>query len=68
MEEKALLSLKDAVAEALIHLCETDDRTVVLNADISSCVGLHDFASRFPERAYNLGVAEQDLVLTAAGM
>jgi transketolase C-terminal domain/subunit len=43
MEEKALLSPKDAVAEALIHLCETDDRTVVLNADISSCVGLHDF-------------------------
>ena len=68
MEEKALFSPKDAVAEALIHLCETDDRIVVLNADISSYVGLHDFASRFPERTYNLGVAEQDLVLTAAGM
>lgn len=68
MRDRTLFSPEDAVEEALIHLSEMDDRVVVLNADVSFHAGLRDFASRFPGRIYNLGVAEQDLVLTAAGM
>jgi transketolase len=41
---------------------------VVLDADLSSSTQTHHFAKVFPERFFNMGIAEQDLMGTAAGL
>jgi len=41
---------------------------VVLDADLSSSTQTHHFAKAFPERFFNMGIAEQDLMGTAAGL
>jgi transketolase len=41
---------------------------VVLDADVSKGVGTAAFAERFPERAFNFGISEQNMMAAAAGM
>lgn len=41
---------------------------VVLDADLSGSTQTHHFARAFPERFFNMGIAEQDLMGTAAGL
>jgi transketolase len=41
---------------------------VVLDADVSKSVGTNQFAARFPERSFNFGIAEQNMMAAAAGM
>jgi len=57
-----------AYAEAILELGERNPDVVVLDADVSKSVGTHKFAERFPERSFNFGVAEQNMMATAAGM
>ena len=54
--------------EELADLADLDERIVVLTADLSSANRTIDFASRHPNRFFNLGVAEQNMVSVAAGM
>ncbi len=52
------------------ELCEigkTREDFVVLNADTKAC-NLEHFQELFPDRAFTMGIAEQDMVATAAGM
>ncbi len=52
------------------ELCEigkTRDDFLVLNADTKAC-NLEKFQELFPDRAFTMGIAEQDMVATAAGM
>ncbi len=59
--------MKDVVCRFLIDLAGDDDRTVVLVSDgVSSWFS--GFKDLFPHRFFNLGMAELDLVSTAAGM
>ncbi len=64
-EEK---SIRGAYGETLVKLGEEDERIVVLDADLSCSTKTALFAKRFPERFFNMGVAEQDMVGTAAGL
>ena len=41
---------------------------VVLDADVSKSIKTSDFAEKFPERAFNFGIAEQNMMAAAAGM
>ncbi len=59
---------RQAFADALLTLGEEDERVVVLDADLSQSTLTSQFAKRFPERFYNMGIAEQDMVATASGM
>ncbi|MBI0579652.1 MULTISPECIES: transketolase family protein [Bacillaceae] len=55
-------------ADALIRLGERHDNLVVLDADCAKSNMTNLFKNRFPERFFNIGISECDLVGTAAGM
>ncbi len=55
-------------AEAIIEVGHVNPEVVVLNADVSKGIRTSDFAETFPERSYNFGIAEQNMVAAAAGM
>ena len=57
-----------AFAEALLELGESNPRVVVLNADVSKSMNTHKFAEKYPERAFNFGISEQNMMAAAAGM
>ena len=55
-------------ANALIAEAAVDERIVAVTAAMPSGTGLDKFASRFPERTFDVGIAEQHAVTFAAGM
>jgi 1-deoxy-D-xylulose-5-phosphate synthase len=55
-------------AEALIKEAELDDKIVAINAAMPSGTSLDLFAKRFPNRCFDVGIAEQHAVTFAAGM
>jgi len=67
-EEKAEVALRDAYGEALAELGESDSKVVVLDADLSAATQTKFFAKKFPSRFFNMGVAEQNMIGTAAGL
>jgi transketolase len=62
------LSMRDAYAEALIELAAEDPSIVALHADLSGADGTLAFDRRFPDRSFNVGVAEANMVGIAAGL
>src|SRR5688572_20337927 len=61
-------SIRDGFGEALIELGEQNKDIVVLTADLADSTRVRGFADKFPERFFDVGVAEQSLVTVAAGM
>jgi len=57
-----------AYAEAILELGERNPNVVVLDADVSKSVRTTQFAKKFPERSFNFGIAEQNMMAAAAGM
>ena len=55
-------------AEALVKQAESDPKIVAINAAMPSGTGLNLFAKRFPERCFDVGIAEQHAVTFAAGL
>ena len=55
-------------ANALVAEAAVDDRIVAITAAMPSGTGLDRFAARFPERCFDVGIAEQHAVTFAAGM
>jgi 1-deoxy-D-xylulose-5-phosphate synthase len=55
-------------AQALIAEAEADERIVAVNAAMPSGTSLDLFAKRFPNRCFDVGIAEQHAVTFAAGM
>ena len=56
------------LGEALAEYGAIDSRVAVLTADVSSSVLTGYFAEKFPERFYNVGIAEAGMIDTAAGL
>lgn len=61
-------SLRDTYGAVLAEIGEKNSNVVVLDADLSSSTRTSIFASKFPDRFFNMGVAEQDMISTAAGL
>lgn len=61
-------SIRDGFGEALVELGNNNPDVVVLTADLADSTRVKDFAEKFPERFFQVGVAEQGLVTVAAGM
>lgn len=59
---------RDAYGEALAELGKINDKIVVLDADLSKSTKTVTFQKVFPERHINVGIAEADLIGTAAGL
>lgn len=62
------LSTREEFGRTLVRLGEMSRDVVVLDADLSSSTCTRMFADRFPDRFYNMGISEQDMICTAAGM
>jgi 1-deoxy-D-xylulose-5-phosphate synthase len=58
----------DAFSRALLTAAEADSRIVALTAAMPGPTGLLPFEARFPERFYDVGIAEQHMATAAAGM
>ncbi|HEY2214563.1 MAG TPA: 1-deoxy-D-xylulose-5-phosphate synthase, partial [Acidimicrobiales bacterium] len=58
----------DAFTRALLDAADQDPRVVALTAAMPGPTGLLPFQARFPERFYDVGIAEQHEVTSAAGM
>jgi 1-deoxy-D-xylulose-5-phosphate synthase len=58
----------DVFGTTLVKLAEQDDRVVAITAAMPLGTGLVEFSKRFPERFYDIGIAEQHGVTFAAGL
>lgn len=61
-------SLRKAYGEALVKLGEKNDKIVVLDADLSGATMTSTFKAAFPDRHFNCGIAEGNMMGIAAGM
>ena len=61
------IATRESYGEALASLGEKRKDIVVLDADLSSATKTNIFAEKFPERFFDMGIAEQDMLGTAAG-
>ncbi|WP_291259975.1 transketolase family protein [Fusobacterium sp.] len=59
---------RQAYGEALVELGTINKDVIVLDADLTKSTKTNLFKERFPERHFNLGIAEADLMGTAAGL
>jgi len=64
----ATMEMRAIYAQTLIELAEKDERVVVLEADLMKASGTMVFKNRFPERSFDMGVAEANMVGVAAGL
>lgn len=62
------IATRDAYGKALVKLGQLYDDVLVLDADLSKSTKTADFAAAFPERFFNMGIAEQNMMGTAAGL
>ena len=61
------MATRDAYGKALVELGKINKDIVVLDADLSKSTKTADFKAVFPERFFNIGIAEQNLMGCAAG-
>ncbi|MDX1918770.1 MAG: transketolase family protein [Candidatus Caenarcaniphilales bacterium] len=63
-----MMATRQAYGEALLEFGALDPDLVVLDADLSGSTGTSKFAKAYPERFFNLGIAEQNMISVAAGL
>jgi transketolase len=68
IDEEKLKSIRDGFGEGLLEVARQDDSVVVLTADLEESTRVSGFASEFPNRFFEVGVAEQALVSIASGV
>ena len=67
LEVKLGKATRDAYGEALVELGNENKNVVVLDADLSKSTKSGDFAKKYPERFFNCGISEANMVGMAAG-
>ncbi len=60
--------MREVYTDTLIALAEEDPQIVVMEADLMRATATNPFLARFPERTFNVGVAEANMVGVAAGL
>jgi len=63
-----MIATRDAYGQTLLELGAEDQRIVVLDADLSGSTKTALFAKQFPERFFNAGIAEANMIGMAAGL
>ena len=61
-------SIRSVFGKTLAELGKTNPNIVVLDADLSCSTQTKVFADAFPDRFFNCGIAEQDMIATSAGL
>lgn len=62
------VATREAYGKALVDLGKENNSVVVLDADLSKSTKTNEFAKEFPNRFFEMGIAEQNLMGTAAGL
>lgn len=62
------MEMRAMYAQCLGELMERDEKLVLLDADLSKACGTFSLRKRFPDRIYDCGVAEQNMISIAAGL
>ncbi len=62
------IATRETYGETLVELGKKNENIVVLDADLSKSTKTHAFSKEFPNRFFNMGIAEQNLMGTAAGL
>lgn len=68
MIEDKKIATRQSYGEALKELGQENEKIVVLDADLSSATKTSIFAKEFPERFFEMGIAEQNMIGTSAGL
>jgi len=63
-----MIPTRDGFGHELVNLGQENDKVVVLSADLEDATRAEYFKFKYPERFFNVGIAEQDMVGTAAGL
>ena len=62
------IATRQSYGEALSNLGEKNNDVVVLDADLAGATKSELFKKKFPNRFFDMGIAEQDMITTAAGL
>ena len=65
-EEKK--ATRQSYGEALLNLGEENEKVVVLDADLAGATKTELFSKKFPDRFFDMGIAEANMIATAAGL
>lgn len=68
MAEREMLLTRQGWADALLELGETNPNVVVLDADLAKSTLTCLFKDKFPDRFFDMGIAEQNMINTAGGL
>ena len=68
MSEVKKIATRDSYGNALVELGKEHDNIVVLDADLAAATKTSTFKKAFPERHFDCGIAECNMVAAAAGM
>ncbi len=68
MPNKEYKSTRDAYGEALLNLAKNNKNIVVVSADLAESTRVQNFAKKYPERFFEVGVAEQNMLGVASGL
>lgn len=67
-EEIEMRATREGFGDALLELGKENENIVALCADLTESVQMHKFRSAFPNRFFQMGVAEQNMAAVASGM
>ena len=68
MSDVKMVATRDAYGLALVEVGKENSQVVVLDADLAVSTKTSLFAKAFPDRFFDMGIAEQDMIGTAAGL
>ncbi|MFA7658689.1 MAG: transketolase family protein [Candidatus Gastranaerophilaceae bacterium] len=68
IDRTKIKSIRAAYGKTLVELGKENEDIVVLDADLACSTQTAMFGKEFPERFFNMGIAEQDMMATAAGL
>lgn len=60
--------MRQAYSNTLVELAGKDSRIVALDADLMNCIAMGEFKKRYPERTFDLGIQEANMIGVAAGL
>lgn len=63
-----MVPMRDGYGKALLELCETNQKVMVLDADVAKSTRTVWVRDKYPEKFIDMGISEQDMVGTAAGL
>jgi len=66
--ETEKVAMRDAYCATLLNLATDNDKVVVLDADLMSSMGMAPFLKKYPEKTFNVGIQEANMIGVAAGL